>query len=82
MLNDSELQMFGAILEEALIQSKVRNDVDPEYHDIDVNNLNIFNDKLNESQVYDSLAMKGFIECISRSASASVTISLANAEHQ
>ena len=63
MLNDSELQMLTAILEEALIQSKEGNDVDPEYHDVDVNNLNIFNDKLIESQVYDSLAMKGFVEC-------------------
>jgi hypothetical protein len=63
MLDDSELQMLSAILEEALIQSKERNDVDLEYHEIDVNNLNIFNDKLIESQVYDSLAMKDFIEC-------------------
>ncbi len=63
MLTGRELKMLNAILEEAIIESIEGNNIDPEFHDVAVSDLNPFDDEIIKSSEFDSLALKGFIEC-------------------
>jgi len=59
MLTDRELQALNAILEEAIIKSKEEDDGNPIFHEVNADSVNPFDD----TEVYDSLAKKGLIEC-------------------
>lgn len=63
MLNGKEVQALNAILEEAIVKSEEEDDGDPVFHEVSANGVNPFADKHTQSDVYKSLAMKGFIEC-------------------
>lgn len=63
MLNSNEVQALNAILEDAIIKSKEEDDGDPIFHEVNVSDVNPFPDKRIQSDVYKSLAMRGFIEC-------------------
>lgn len=62
-LTDNEVQALNAILEEAIVKSKEDDDGDPVFHEVDFVSVNPFSDALLQSDVYDSLAKKGLIEC-------------------
>lgn len=59
-LTDSEVQALNAIFEEAIVKSK-DDDGDPVLHEVAVDSVNPFGDKLTQSNVYDSLAKNGLI---------------------
>lgn len=61
-LIDDEVRALNAILEEAIVNSKA-DDGDPVLHEVEVDSVNPFNDKLTQSHVYDSLAKNGLIQC-------------------
>ena len=63
MLTSRETQALEAILDDAIIRSKKEDDGDPVFHEVDANDVNPFADKRTQSDVYTSLAMKGYIEC-------------------
>lgn len=63
MLTSKEVQALDAILDDALIKSKKEDDGDPVFHEVDAKGVNPFADKRTQSDVYDTLAKKGFIEC-------------------
>lgn len=63
-LTHEEVQALEAILEEAIVKSKEDDgDDDPVFHEVDFVSVNPFGDALLQSDVYDSLAKKGLIEC-------------------
>ncbi len=62
-LTHAEVLALSAILEDAIVKSKEKDDGDPVYHDVHVDGVNPFGDMQVLEQVYDSLAKKGLIEC-------------------
>jgi hypothetical protein len=62
-LTSEEVQALDAILEDALVKSKEEDDGDPIFHEVNAKGVNPFADKRTQSDVYDSLAKKGLIEC-------------------
>jgi len=63
MLTSRETQALEAILEDAIAKSKEEDNCDPVFHEVGANGVNPFADKRTQSEVYTSLAMKGYIEC-------------------
>lgn len=63
MLDSKEVQALNAIFEDALVKSKDEDDGNPVFHEVSVDGVNPFPDKRTQSDVYESLAMKGLIEC-------------------
>jgi len=63
MLNSNEVLALNAILEDAIVRSRDEDDGDPVFHDVSVSGVNPFPDTLTQSDVYQSLATKGLIEC-------------------
>lgn len=57
-----EIQALTAILEEAIVQSR-DDDGDPVFHEVSLDSVNPFGDKVTQSNVYDSLAKQGLVEC-------------------
>lgn len=62
MLNRKEVQALSAILEEAIIKSKEEDDGNPIFHEVNCRNVNPFSDQRIQTDVYNDLAKKGFIE--------------------
>jgi hypothetical protein len=63
MLTNREVEALEVILDEAIVKSKVEDDGDPVFHEVNINSVNPFADELIQSDVYTSLANKGLIEC-------------------
>ncbi len=63
MLTSREVQALDAILDDALVKSKEEDNGDPIFHEVDVDGVNPFADEQTQSDVYDSLAKKGLIQC-------------------
>jgi hypothetical protein len=63
MLNSNENRALSAILEDAIIKSREEDDGDPIYHEVNFKDVSPFSDARTQSDVYDILASKGFIEC-------------------
>jgi hypothetical protein len=61
-LTHDEVRALNAILDEAIVQSEAEG-VDPVFHEVDVDSVNPFDDTLTQSNVYDSLAKNGLIQC-------------------
>ena len=61
-LTHNEIQALHAILEEAIVQSK-DDDGDPVFHEVNFDTVKPFDDKLTQSNVYDGLAKRDYIQC-------------------
>jgi hypothetical protein len=53
---------LGAILDEAIVKSQEEDDGDPIFHEVNIKDVNPFEDERTQSGVYDSLAKRGLIE--------------------
>ncbi|BCM25940.1 hypothetical protein [Methyloradius palustris] len=62
MLNYSEKLALNAILEAAIIDSE-DDDGDPVFHEVLAEDVNTFEDKRLQADVYDDLAQNGLIAC-------------------
>jgi len=62
-LTNSEVQALESILDVAVVKSKEEDDGDPVFHDVSVDAVNPFADRHAQLNVYNSLAMKGLVEC-------------------
>lgn len=63
MLTSREIQALNAILDDAIAKSAEEGDGDPMFHEVSVDEVNPFPDKRTQSDVYDTLAQRGLIEC-------------------
>ena len=63
MLNSNEIRALSAILEDAIVKSKDEDDRDPIFHEVNFKDVNPFSDACTQSDIYDILSSKGFIEC-------------------
>lgn len=63
MLTNEELQALDAILDEAIVRSQAEDNGDPVFQEVDVLRVNPFADSRKQSDVFESLAKKGLIEC-------------------
>ena len=63
MLNNAEIHALKAILDAAIIAIRQEgDDGDPVYHEVNINEVNPFHHKRVQSDVYDRLSEKGFID--------------------
>lgn len=63
MLNNAEIHALKSILDAAIIASRQDgDDGDPVYHEVNINEVNPFHHKRVQSDVYDRLSEKGFID--------------------
>lgn len=60
VLTDIEVQALSAVLDKAIAEA---DDGDPEFQEVAAADVNPFGDKLVQSNVYDTLSKRGFIEC-------------------
>jgi hypothetical protein len=63
VLTSDEVRALDAILDDAMVKSKAEDDGDPVFHEVDAKGVNPFADRRMQSNVYDTLAKKGLIQC-------------------